>query len=113
VHKNKIQFCKEVIGPERFFKEINPFPTTIYILYRNGNRIKGEIDFNIPSGLGKLTFQGNVIDNNMVVWITDKKEGNVTYPGFYFGKISGNQITGTWQVPSASQYDRFSVTLVN
>jgi hypothetical protein len=96
----------------QIFQGNQSFPTTIYISDRNGNRMKGEIDFNTPSGRSKLTFQGNIIDNNMVVWITDKKEGNVTYPGLYFGKISGNKITGTWQVPSAGQYDRFSVMLI-
>ena len=87
------------------------FPTTIYISNRSGERIKGEIDFTTSSGLSKLTFQGNIIDRNTVAWITDKKEGNVTYPGLYVGKISGNQISGIWQVPSAGQYDRFTVTL--
>jgi hypothetical protein len=87
------------------------FPTTIYISDRTGDRIKGEIDF-LTSELNKLTFQGNIVGHNTVVWITDKKEGNVTYPGLYFGTISGNQLSGTWQVPSANQYDRFTVSLV-
>ncbi len=88
------------------------FPTTILVTERTGERIRGEVHFSVGSRLNKLTFQGNVIDNSTVIWITDKKEGNVTYPGLYLGKVNGNQISGIWQVPSAGQYDRFVVTLV-
>jgi hypothetical protein len=87
------------------------FPTMIYVTSRNGARVRGEIHFRTSSGLCKLTFQGNVVDGRRVVWITDKKSGNVTYPGLYLGKIEGNRITGVWQVPSADQYDSFSVSL--
>lgn len=88
------------------------FPTTIYIQHREKDRIKGEIDFQTTNGLNKLAFQGNVIGGDTVVWITDKLAGNVTYPGLYIGKIDGNRISGTWQVPSVGQYDQFSVSLV-
>jgi hypothetical protein len=89
------------------------FPATIFIQARNGDRLKGEIHFGAMSNPNKLTFQGNVIDSKTVVWITDKKEGNVTFPGLYIGKINGSSIKGVWQVPSANQYDLFSVKLAN
>lgn len=86
------------------------FPTTIYVVSRTNDRVRGEIDFTVPGGgLDKLSFQGNVIEGRIVTWITDKIAGNVTYPGLYFGVISNNSINGTWQVPSAGQYDSFSV----
>jgi hypothetical protein len=88
------------------------FATTIFIQNRESDRIKGEIDFEVEHEFYKLTFQGNVIGDDLVVWITDKLSGNVTYPGLYIGKVVGNQISGTWQVPSAGQYDQFSVSLV-
>ncbi len=88
------------------------FSAKIFIHQRDGDRIKGEIHFRTQSGLNKLTFQGNILENNTVVWITDKKEGNATFPGLYIGKIEGKIISGTWQVPSANQYDKFSVKLV-
>ena len=67
--------------------------------------------FKFGGELCQLTFQGNVVDGRTVVWITDKKAGNVTFPGLYIGKVEGKTISGTWQVPSANQYDRFSVKL--
>ena len=87
------------------------FPATIQITERNKDRIRGEIHFKTDSGLNKLTFQGNVIDGGTVAWITDKKEGNVTHPGLYTGKVKGKTLSGNWQVPSAGQYDTFSVKL--
>jgi hypothetical protein len=88
------------------------FPTTIFIQQRNRDRVSGEIHFSRGQHLGKLTFQGNIVDKNTIVWITHKKAGNVTFPGLYIGKITGNKISGSWQVPSANQYDRFSVVLL-
>jgi hypothetical protein len=87
------------------------FPAAIYFQSRDKDRIKGEVHFTFQGDTCKLTFEGNVVDGRTVVWITDKKEGNVTFPGLYIGKVEGKTITGTWQVPSAKQYDRFSVTL--
>ena len=88
------------------------FPATVYINERDKERIQGEVHFESRGGeLCKLTFRGNVVDRQTVVWITDKKEGNVTFPGLYIGKVEGKTISGTWQVPSAEQYDRFSVKL--
>ena len=46
----------------------------------------------------------------VIAWITDKKKGPVTYPGLYVGRIDGDRIAGTWQVPSARQHDEFSLT---
>jgi hypothetical protein len=88
------------------------FPTAIFIQQRNRDRVTGEIHFGWGQRLNKLTFQGNIVDGNIIVWITNKKEGNVTFPGLYIGKINGNRISGSWQVPSANQYDRFSVVLL-
>jgi hypothetical protein len=87
------------------------FPATIQILARNGNRIRGEIDFVCGSNRCELTFQGDVVDATTVVWITGKKAGPVTVPGLYFGKVDGKRLSGTWQVPTAGQYDHFSVQL--
>jgi hypothetical protein len=87
------------------------FPTTIFIQQRDKDRIRGEIHFKTESGLNKLTFQGNVVEGRTVAWITDKKEGNVTYPGLYTGTIKGKTLSGNWQVPSAGQYDTFAVKL--
>jgi len=87
------------------------FPTTIYFNSRVKDRIKGEVHFKRDGDLQKLTFEGNVVDGRTVVWITDKKEGDVTFPGLYIGKVKGKTISGTWQVPSAKQYDRFAVKL--
>jgi hypothetical protein len=87
------------------------FPATISIMGRTGDRITGEIQFSVGDSAARvLTFQGNVVDAGTVTWITDRKAGNVTYPGLYIGKIAGNRITGVWQVPSAGQYDRFEVS---
>lgn len=87
------------------------FPTTISITGRTGERITGEIQFSVGDGAANvLTFQGNVVDAGTVTWITDRKAGNVTYPGLYIGKVAGNRISGVWQVPSAGQYDRFDVS---
>jgi hypothetical protein len=85
------------------------FATTIYVETRNGERLTGEIDFVAQDVVKKLTFEGSVADHDIVAWITDKKEGEVTFPGLYIGKISGDQLSGTWQVPSAKQFGRFSV----
>lgn len=89
------------------------FPATVYINERDQERITGEVHFTAGGELCKLTLQGNVVDEKTVVWITDKKEGNVTSPGLYIGKVDGKTISGTWQVPSANQYDRFSVKLAD
>lgn len=87
------------------------FPTTIYINERNKDRIRGEVHFTSDDQLNKLTFHGNVIEGGKVAWITDKKEGSVTFPGLYIGTIKGKTLSGVWQVPSADQYDIFSVKL--
>jgi len=87
------------------------FPATMYIHERDGDRIRGEIHFTSRDELCKLTFQGNVIEGGKVAWITDKKEGSVTFPGLYVGTIKGTTLSGVWQVPSAGQYDTFSVKL--
>jgi hypothetical protein len=86
-------------------------PTTISFEERDGDRIKGEIRWTSLGKSSALSFQGNIVDGSRVVWITDKKEGDVTYPGLYIGKIEGDSISGTWQVPSAGQYGRFQVKL--
>src|SRR5262245_35993230 len=85
------------------------FPTTIYILERSRERIRGEIHFMVGDAEGVLTFQGQVIDGHTVAWITDKKSGNVSYPGLYLGTLKDDTLAGTWQVPSAGQYDGFSL----
>ena len=90
----------------------NSFAATVHVQQRESDRIKGEIDFATNGGLNKLAFQGNIVGGDVVVWITDKIAGNVTYPGLYIGKIEGDKISGTWQVPSAGQYDQFSLSLV-
>jgi hypothetical protein len=87
------------------------FPATIYVNEREKDRIRGEVHFASGGKLPKLIFQGNVIEGGKVAWITDKKEGNVTFPGLYIGTIKGNTLSGIWQVPSAGQYDTFSVKL--
>jgi hypothetical protein len=87
------------------------FRTTIYILGRDKDRVRGEIHFQTTGGLNKLTFQGNIVDGHTVAWITDKKEGAVTFPGLYVGTLKENSVSGIWQVPSAGQYDTFAVTL--
>jgi hypothetical protein len=108
---------KDPVQPKTVWKgeirqEGEDFPATIYINGRDNERIKGEVHFQDWHGDEcKLTFHGNVVDRQTVVWITDKKEGNGTFPGLYIGKVKGDTISGTWQVPSAKQYDRFSVKL--
>jgi len=87
------------------------FPAAIYIKGRDKDRIRGEIHFQVGSVLNKLTFQGNIIDGRTVAWITDKKEGAVTYPGLYIGTLKNKSLSGIWQVPSANQYDIFTVKL--
>jgi hypothetical protein len=87
------------------------FPATIYVNERDKDRIRGEVHFTSRGELNTLTFQGNVIEGGKVAWITDKKEGNVTFPGLYIGTIKGKTLSGVWQVPSAGQYDTFSVKL--
>ncbi|HUS24609.1 MAG TPA: hypothetical protein VM369_06650 [Candidatus Binatia bacterium] len=87
------------------------FATTIYIKARDQDRVRGEIHFKVGDAVNKLTFQGDVIEGRTVAWITDRKEGAVTYPGLYVGTLSENTLSGTWQVPSAKQYDRFTVKL--
>ena len=115
-HKARAADEKDLVQPKTVWKgEIRQdgdvFPATIYINERDKERIKGEVHFKADGELFKLTFQGNVVGRDTVVWITDKKEGNVTFPGLYIGKVQGKTISGSWQVPSAMQYDRFSVTL--
>jgi hypothetical protein len=107
---------KDPVQPRTVWKgeirqDTEVFPTTIYINSRDRDRITGEVHFEVGGALNKLTFEGNVVDRRTVVWITDKQEGNVTYPGLYIGKVEGKTISGTWQVPSANQYDRFTVKL--
>ena len=87
------------------------FPATIYIKERDKDRVRGEIHFQVGGATNKLTFQGNVIDGRAVAWITDKKEGAVTFPGLYTGTLRENSLSGIWQVPSAGQYDTFTVKL--
>jgi hypothetical protein len=87
------------------------FPATFYFTERNKERIRGEIHFQTPEEWCQLTFQGNIIDGQQVAWITNRKAGNVTSPGLYIGKLDGKSIVGVWQVPSAGQYDSFSVKL--
>src|SRR5262245_38166826 len=89
------------------------FPTIIFIHQRDKDRIKGEIQFTSDGELHKLTFEGNVLEGGKVAWITDKKEGSVTFPGLYIGTIKGKTLSGVWQVPSAGQYDTFSVKLAD
>lgn len=43
--------------------------------------------------------------------MTDKVSGDVTYPGLYDGAVGGNALAGTWEVPSAGQFDTFFVRL--
>ena len=90
------------------------YPATITILTRSADRITGEIQLVLGDGAQNiLVFQGNVIGADTVVWITDRKTGNVTSPGLYFGHIVGDRLTGVWQVPSVGQYDRFEVSRVS
>jgi hypothetical protein len=93
-------------------QETQTFPAVISIDERSGDLIKGKVDFMTSQGVGKLVFEGTVVDGSIVVWMTDKLEGNVTYPGLYIGKLDANRISGTWSVPSAKQYGRFSVKRV-
>lgn len=85
------------------------FAASVVIWERGEERVEGEIRFTSPMGESQLTFEGRVVDRNTIVWITDKKDGPVTYPGLYVGRIDGDHISGTWQVPSANQYDRFAL----
>lgn len=87
------------------------FPTTIYIRGREKVRIHGEIHFRVGAEVNKLVFQGDIVDGRTVAWITDKLEGNVTFPGLYIGTLKGSSLSGTWQVPSVGQYDTFAVKL--
>jgi hypothetical protein len=89
------------------------FPATVHFSEREKDRVRGEVHFQGSDGWCQLTFQGNVIEGQHVAWITNRKAGNVTYPGLYIGKIEGKSITGVWQVPSAGQYDTFSVKLAD
>ena len=77
----------------------NSFAATLHIQQREGDRIRGELDFVTNGGLNKLAFQGNIVDGDVVVWITDKIAGNVTYPGLYIGKIEGDKISGLGKSP--------------
>ncbi len=84
------------------------FKASCTIRERNRERLKGDLEFTTPRGSrGELTLEGKIVDGSTVAWITDKKAGDVTYPGLYLGKLTGREFTGTWQVPSANQYDRF------
>jgi hypothetical protein len=83
------------------------FPTTVFMWERDEGLLEGEIYFTTPEGLCELTFAGRIVDENTLVWITDRKTGDVTYPGLYVSKLDGHRIVGTWQVPSANQCDQF------
>lgn len=59
-----------------------------------------------------LSFQGGeriVAGERIVVWITDRQSGNVTFPGLYIGQVNGDTLSGTWEVPSVGQFDTFEV----
>src|SRR5262249_25480200 len=86
--------------------------TTIRITGRIKSNITGHIHFKGRAGAGRLSFEGTVTDGRIISWITDRLEGEVTFPGLYIGRIENDTIEGEWRVPSWKQYDRFSVKLV-
>jgi hypothetical protein len=88
------------------------FPTVITVAARDATKIRGEIDFQVDGKVGKLSFRGDVLAPDKVVWTTTRLAGAVTAPGLYFGKISGDTMRGEWRVPSANQDDRWEVQLV-
>lgn len=91
------------------------FPATFRIAPIEDARLKGEIVFSIDGTEMKLSFQGALRKaggQRIVAFITDKVSGDVTYPGLYVGSVQGNVLAGTWEVPSAGQFDTFAVTLV-
>ncbi len=84
------------------------WPTVMIVRSRDGQKITGEVHFSASSGLCKLSFIGTV-DGNIIAWMTDRIDGNVTYPGIYLARIHGTGIAGTWHVPSARQFGRFTL----
>jgi len=46
-------------------------------------------------------------EGKLIIPETFKLFPDISYPGLYLGKLTGRELTGTWQVPSANQYDRF------
>jgi hypothetical protein len=88
------------------------FTAAVLFTVRNSDRVAGEVEFKTSSGVGRLSLHGNVLESNTVVWMTNRIDGNVTYPGLYIGKLDGDVIRGTWQVPSAAQYGRFTLRRV-
>jgi hypothetical protein len=107
-------FAKDSVWTGTIAQGAERFPATITIKAADMGRVAGEIRFTIGAAEAKLSFQGalrNVKGQKIVVWITDKKAGEVTYPGLYVASLSGKTLAGTWEVPSAGQFDTFSVTL--
>jgi len=107
-------FAKESVWTGSIRQGSESFPATITLKVDDMARVTGEIRFTIDATEAKLSLQGvlrNVNGQKMVVWITDKKAGDVTYPGLYVASLNGKTLGGTWQVPSAGQFDTFSVTL--
>lgn len=107
-------FAKESVWTGSIRQGSESFPATITLKVDDMARVTGEVRFTIDAAEAKLSLQGvlrNVKGQKMVVWITDKKAGDVTYPGLYVASLNGKTLAGTWQVPSAGQFDTFSVTL--
>jgi hypothetical protein len=93
------------------FQDGRAFGITIRVTERKGDDIKGEIVLNSRDGRsGSLSFDGMIQDSKYVSWITKKESGDVTSPGLYSGKLSGNDLSGVWRVPSYQQRDKFTVT---
>lgn len=69
----------------------------------------GEISLDFRDGrTGVLTFEGMIV-GDQVSWITDKKRGDVTFPGLYVGTLKEDSLTGIWRVPSFGQRDKFEL----
>lgn len=108
-------FARSTIWKGSITQGTTTFPATFNIEPVHEGRLKGEITFSIDGNKMKLAFQGalrNVGGQRIVAIITDKVSGDVTYPGLYVGSVQGNTLAGTWEVPSAGQFDTFAVKLV-
>jgi hypothetical protein len=87
------------------------FGIQVKITKRTANDLWGEIDLDFRDGCaGKLTFEG-MVEGDRVSWITDKKAGDVTFPGLYVGTLEGKSLSGVWRVPTFRQRDKFVLKL--
>lgn len=108
-------FAKATVWKGSITQGTTSFPATFNIEPVRAGRLRGEITFSIDGTTMKLAFQGalrNAGGQRIVAIITDKVLGDVTYPGLYVGSVQGNTLAGTWEVPSAGQFDTFAVKLV-